>query len=154
MSLIAIDPPGTFCSYEALRDLVKKTKAKSFIDVGCCSGNFSKLLCSIGLRGAGDRRRHLRRRRGGCDQARFRHCTGRSVHRGGANTTGRGWRAVNQAYSIPFIRQQIDLPSALGPRFNPMRTSVNLLEYDVLTPQSVSAYYEARRVRQSQPPTG
>jgi len=38
-------------------------------------------------------------------------------HRGGANTTGRGWRAVNQAYSIPFIRQQIDLPSALGPRF-------------------------------------
>jgi len=47
-----VDPPGTFCSYEALRDLVKKTKAKSFIDVGCCSGNFSKLLCSIGLRGA------------------------------------------------------------------------------------------------------
>ena len=38
-------------------------------------------------------------------------------HRGGANTTARGWRAVNQAYSIPFIRQQIDLPSTLGPRF-------------------------------------
>ena len=53
MNFIAIDPPGTFCSYEALRDVVKKTKAKSFIDVGCGSGNFSKLLCSMGLRGSG-----------------------------------------------------------------------------------------------------
>ena len=68
-------------------------------------------------------------------------------HRGGMNTTGRARRAINQAYSIPFIRQQIDLPAALGPRFTSNPDVRRLLGYDVHTPQSVSAYYEGRRVR-------
>ncbi len=68
-------------------------------------------------------------------------------HRGGANTTARGWRAVNQAYSIPFIRQQIDLPSTLGEDYSDDADVRRLLGYDVRTPQSVAAFYAARQKR-------
>ena len=53
MRFIRIDPPGTLCTYEALRDLVKRAKAKSFIDIGCGDGGASKLLCSLGMTGTG-----------------------------------------------------------------------------------------------------
>jgi 2-polyprenyl-3-methyl-5-hydroxy-6-metoxy-1,4-benzoquinol methylase len=53
MRLIKLDPPGTLCSYESLRDLVKKTKARTFVDIGCGGGNVSKLLCSTGMTGIG-----------------------------------------------------------------------------------------------------
>ena len=53
MKLVRIDPPGTFCSNEALRDLVKQTGAKTFVDVGCGNGTISKLLCSMGMSGTG-----------------------------------------------------------------------------------------------------
>ena len=38
-------------------------------------------------------------------------------HSGGVNTTASPRRAVNHVYSIPLIRQQIDLPGALGEDF-------------------------------------
>jgi len=47
-----IDPPGTFCNYEALRDLIKQINPKTFVDVGC-EGGISKLLCSMGMIGVG-----------------------------------------------------------------------------------------------------
>jgi len=53
MKFVKIDPPGTFCTYEALRDVVKKTKPQSFIEIGCGGGDFSKLLCSLGMTGTG-----------------------------------------------------------------------------------------------------
>src|ERR1019366_5195988 len=53
MKFIKIDPPGTFCTNEALRDLVKRARPGSFVDVGCGGGDISKMLCSIGMRGAG-----------------------------------------------------------------------------------------------------
>jgi 2-polyprenyl-3-methyl-5-hydroxy-6-metoxy-1,4-benzoquinol methylase len=53
MRYVKLDPPGTLCTYAALRDMVARTKPVSFIDIGCGAGNFSKFLCSIGLRGAG-----------------------------------------------------------------------------------------------------
>jgi SAM-dependent methyltransferase len=53
MRLVKINPPGTFCSYEALRDVLKKTKARSFVDIGCGGGDTSKLLCSLGMTGTG-----------------------------------------------------------------------------------------------------
>jgi ectoine hydroxylase-related dioxygenase (phytanoyl-CoA dioxygenase family) len=46
-------------------------------------------------------------------------------HRGGVNATDRPRRAVNPAYSIPFIRQQIDLPAALGPGIRRILWSVS-----------------------------
>lgn len=53
MKLVKIDPPGTFCNHEALRDVMKETKARSFVDVGCGGGDISKLLCSLGMTGVG-----------------------------------------------------------------------------------------------------
>jgi 2-polyprenyl-3-methyl-5-hydroxy-6-metoxy-1,4-benzoquinol methylase len=53
VNFIKLDPPGTHCTNEALRDIVKQVQPRTFIDVGCGSGNISKLLCSLGLRGIG-----------------------------------------------------------------------------------------------------
>ncbi|MGB6534927.1 MAG: phytanoyl-CoA dioxygenase family protein [Xanthobacteraceae bacterium] len=68
-------------------------------------------------------------------------------HRGGVNATNRSRRAINQAYSIPYIRQQIDLPATLGPGYSADRDIRKLLGYDVQTPTSVAAYYDTRRAR-------
>jgi len=68
-------------------------------------------------------------------------------HRGGVNTTDRARRAVNQAYSIPFIRQQVDLPAALGPQYTSDPRVRMLLGYDCQTPRTVAAYYDTRRIR-------
>jgi SAM-dependent methyltransferase len=53
MKFVKIDPPGTLCTYEALRDVVKQIKAKTFVDVGCGSGSYSRLLCSMSMTGVG-----------------------------------------------------------------------------------------------------
>jgi len=65
-------------------------------------------------------------------------------HGGGANTTDRARRAVNQVYSIPLLRQQIDLPDALGETFVTDGELRKLLGYDVRTPRSVAEYFAAR----------
>jgi len=70
-------------------------------------------------------------------------------HRGGVNSTDRARRAVNQTYSIPFIRQQIDLPAALGPSYTSDPEVRKLLGYDVSTPRSVAAYYADRHTKLS-----
>jgi ectoine hydroxylase-related dioxygenase (phytanoyl-CoA dioxygenase family) len=68
-------------------------------------------------------------------------------HSGGVNRTNRARRAVNQNYSIPFIRQQIDLPAMLGSNYTSDADVRRLLGYDVQTPTSVAAYYDIRRVK-------
>lgn len=50
---VKIDPPGTFCTYEALRDAMKIYGGKTFIEIGCGAGQFSKMLCDEGLEGVG-----------------------------------------------------------------------------------------------------
>jgi ectoine hydroxylase-related dioxygenase (phytanoyl-CoA dioxygenase family) len=65
-------------------------------------------------------------------------------HGGGTNTTDRARRAVNQVYSIPLLRQQIDLPEALGETFVTDGELRKLLGYDVRTPRSVAEYFAAR----------
>jgi SAM-dependent methyltransferase len=50
---VRLDPPGTLCAYEALRDVVRRTPARTFVDVGCGQGGISKLLCSLGMTGYG-----------------------------------------------------------------------------------------------------
>jgi len=53
MKFIKIDPPGTFCHYEALMEMIQKTDAKRFLEVGCGAGDLSLKLCKKGLTGAG-----------------------------------------------------------------------------------------------------
>lgn len=66
-------------------------------------------------------------------------------HSGGVNTTERARRAVNHVYSIPLLRQQIDLPAALGETFIANAAERRLLGYDVRTPASVEGFLAARR---------
>jgi hypothetical protein len=68
-----------------------------------------------------------------------------AYHSGGVNTTDRARRAVNHVYSIPLIRQQIDLPSALGEQFVTDSAQRRLLGYDARTPDSVVEYIASRR---------
>ncbi|OAF01215.1 phytanoyl-CoA dioxygenase [Bradyrhizobium centrolobii] len=65
-------------------------------------------------------------------------------HSGGVNTTARPRRAVNHVYTIPLIRQQIDLPSALGDGFTGDSKLRRLLGYDVHQPGSVAEYLAGR----------
>lgn len=50
---VKIDPPGTFCTYEALRDAHKVTGGETFLEIGCGGGSISKFLCDLGLKGVG-----------------------------------------------------------------------------------------------------
>jgi SAM-dependent methyltransferase len=53
MKFVKIDPPGTFCTQEALRDALKQRGGHTFLDVGCGGGDLSKLMCDAGLTGIG-----------------------------------------------------------------------------------------------------
>jgi hypothetical protein len=65
-------------------------------------------------------------------------------HTGGVNVTDRPRRAVNHVYSIPLLRQQIDMPYALGEAFATDGELRRLLGYDVRTPHSVAEYLASR----------
>lgn len=65
-------------------------------------------------------------------------------HTGSVNTTDRPRRAVNHVYTIPLLRQQIDLPAALGENFTTDGELRKLLGYDVGTPRSVTEYLTVR----------
>jgi ectoine hydroxylase-related dioxygenase (phytanoyl-CoA dioxygenase family) len=65
-------------------------------------------------------------------------------HSGGVNVTAKPRRAVNHVYSIPLIRQQIDLPSALGEGFVADGMVRKLLGYDVRQPRSVREFIASR----------
>jgi hypothetical protein len=68
-------------------------------------------------------------------------------HCGGVNSTDLPRRAVNHVYSIPHIRQQIDLPSALGEKFTADAALRQLLGYEISTPHTVADYYAGRQKR-------
>jgi ectoine hydroxylase-related dioxygenase (phytanoyl-CoA dioxygenase family) len=65
-------------------------------------------------------------------------------HSGGVNVSAQPRRAVNHVYSIPLLRQQIDLPAALGEDFVTAPELRRLLGYDVRQPRSVGEYLASR----------
>ena len=65
-------------------------------------------------------------------------------HSGGVDTTAAPRRAVNHVYTIPLIRQQIDMPSALGDEFTADSNLRRLLGYNVRQPRSVAEYLAGR----------
>lgn len=71
-------------------------------------------------------------------------------HSGGVNATDRPRRAVNHVYTIPMIRQQVDLPNLLGEDFVSDPQLRRLLGYDVRTPSTIAEFFESRRRSQTQ----
>lgn len=67
-------------------------------------------------------------------------------HRGGKNRTRVARRGVNHVYSLPFIKQQIELPSLLGERFHDPALK-RLLDYGNTPPRDVKDYLSRRRSR-------
>ena len=53
MKLVRIDPPGQWCSYEAMFDAIRRCGGTSFIEVGVGAGVLSRPLCERGLTGLG-----------------------------------------------------------------------------------------------------
>ena len=69
---------------------------------------------------------------------------GMSFHRGGNNLTEQNRRGVNHVYTIPLIRQQIDIPSV----FDELDLDDNikeLLGFKYKQPQSIEAFLDTRK---------
>lgn len=77
---------------------------------------------------------------------------GMLFHRGGDNTTDQPRRAINHVYTIPPIRQQIDLPSTLGDNFTADAGLRRLLGYDLRTPRSIAEFLQGRRSNRTPAP--
>jgi ectoine hydroxylase-related dioxygenase (phytanoyl-CoA dioxygenase family) len=74
-------------------------------------------------------------------------------HRAGSNTSGSIRRAINHVYTIPLIRQQIDLPQQLGDRIGSDAGRRKLFGFDCKTAHSVREYREFRLERALVAPT-
>jgi ectoine hydroxylase-related dioxygenase (phytanoyl-CoA dioxygenase family) len=61
-------------------------------------------------------------------------------HKGGDNYTHDFRRAINNQYTKPFIKQQIDLPTFLGDSYNKKSKAAQLLGYWSVPPKSVKSF--------------
>jgi SAM-dependent methyltransferase len=53
MKLVKIDPPGSWCHYEAVMEMIRSTGGTTFLEVGCGPGVLSLRLCEKGWQGLG-----------------------------------------------------------------------------------------------------
>ena len=53
MKLVKIDPPGSWCQYEAVLEMIDHVGGKTFLEVGCGPGSLSSRLCANGWQGVG-----------------------------------------------------------------------------------------------------
>ncbi len=53
MKFVRIDPPGQWCSYQAVDDAIAQCGGRTFFEVGCGAGRLSRRLCERGLSGRG-----------------------------------------------------------------------------------------------------
>ena len=53
MKFARIDPPGQWCSYQAVYDAILRCGGRTFFEVGCGAGRLSRALCERGLTGRG-----------------------------------------------------------------------------------------------------
>jgi ectoine hydroxylase-related dioxygenase (phytanoyl-CoA dioxygenase family) len=70
-------------------------------------------------------------------------------HRGGFNSTGRHRVALTLAFSVPFVKPQLDYARMLGPayaeRIAPLTRQI--LGYDARTPLSLEEWYQTEETR-------
>lgn len=64
----------------------------------------------------------------------------RIYHRGGENTSGRPRRALNFQYTMPFIKQQIDLTRLMKAKVDPASDLAQTLGMWSVAPETVSAF--------------
>jgi SAM-dependent methyltransferase len=53
MTLVKTDPPGSWCQYEAVMEMMGHAGGKTFLEVGCGLGSLSLRLCRNGWQGVG-----------------------------------------------------------------------------------------------------
>jgi len=53
MKFVRIDPPGSWCLYEAVMEMVRTAGGTSFLELGCGPGDLSLKLCQKGWQGVG-----------------------------------------------------------------------------------------------------
>lgn len=53
MNLVKIDPPGSWCEYDAAMSMIRATGGRTFLEVGCGAGVLSRRLCEGGWHGLG-----------------------------------------------------------------------------------------------------
>src|SRR6266545_840468 len=53
MKFVRIDPPGSWCSYDAVMEMIHATGGETFLEVGCGAGDLSLKLCKKGWQGLG-----------------------------------------------------------------------------------------------------
>jgi ectoine hydroxylase-related dioxygenase (phytanoyl-CoA dioxygenase family) len=68
-------------------------------------------------------------------------------HRAGSNVGPRVRRAVNHVFTVSVLRQQIDLPRALGPGFPRNQDEARILGFQNAIPGSIQEWAEQRRER-------
>lgn len=68
-------------------------------------------------------------------------------HRGGANMTNSLRCAVNNMYTLPFVKQQISLPAVLKGKWADDPELARFLGYETEAAASVEDYYAGRRRR-------
>ena len=68
-------------------------------------------------------------------------------HTGSSNQTQRERRAVNHVYTSPILRQQIDIPRALGEDYSRDERLRRILGYEVTTPLSVEEFWRSRELK-------
>lgn len=62
------------------------------------------------------------------------------IHRGGSNTSKIIRRAVNHQFTKPFIKQQIDLPSYLGNKYDKESKIAQVLGYWTIPPKNIDEF--------------
>ena len=74
---------------------------------------------------------------------------GNMWHKAGVNYTNKPRRIISQMFTVPFIKQQLDYPRALGMDFKhkiPSQLS-QILGYNAMTPKSLNEFYQPKEKR-------
>jgi SAM-dependent methyltransferase len=53
MKFVRMDPPGQWCTHQAVCDAIARCGGARFLEVGCGTGRLSRVLCERGLTGRG-----------------------------------------------------------------------------------------------------